>query len=396
MPGETRLRYLDLRPDRIEGAPGRKYRTSLMNWGPDRCFARDHLYTIKLGSWMTDMIEHGFFKEIDERGRVGVDFLANYQLKDGFGEAWEGLMAFMDAQRFRTPRGLDWFAKATRVNNRNALLLAMNKIFQLNASMWTEAVWEIVSAASSSTKFLLTDNPVSFYNVKAFPGGPICIHPDDAPLSWIGTRTIFPLDLDKCLIITHLEYTRNPSKNPTAVRANARSYGHAIFKAQDVQTQRELDEDEVKRINFILKKRADRYIAASNEEWLYPERTVSVSHWSKIDHDWFLMPNLYELHLGGTILVGYKGGGSAGWDEYGRPREHPDFERTPRDEARSFDQARLEWGAKRLGKSIGIGNHFHARRPGQPGWDGYMREEVEAYIAARRPKRGRDRRSSLA
>jgi hypothetical protein len=174
LPGDTRLRYLDLRPERIPAAPGRKFRSNLMHWGPERCFARDHLYTIKLGRWMTDEIEHGFFRQIDEGGRVGVDFFANYRLTAEFEEAWHGLMAFMDAQRFRTPRGLDWFSKATRVDNRNALLLALDKIFQRNASMWTEAVWEVVSATNSPTKFLLTDNPVTFYNERAFPGGPMC------------------------------------------------------------------------------------------------------------------------------------------------------------------------------------------------------------------------------
>src|SRR5258708_36776124 len=63
-PGETRFRYLDLKPDRIVGAPGRKFRTSLLHWGPDKCFARDHLYTLKLGRWMTDMAKHAFFKPI--------------------------------------------------------------------------------------------------------------------------------------------------------------------------------------------------------------------------------------------------------------------------------------------------------------------------------------------
>ena len=69
LPGDTRLRYLDLRPERIPAAPGRKFRSNLMHWGPERCFARDHLYTIKLGRWMTDEIEHGFFRQIDEGGK---------------------------------------------------------------------------------------------------------------------------------------------------------------------------------------------------------------------------------------------------------------------------------------------------------------------------------------
>jgi hypothetical protein len=42
----------------------------------------------------------------------------------------------------------------------------------------------------------------------------------------------------------------------------------------DTQFGRELEEDEVLRINYILKRRATRYIAAAEEEWLYPEKRV--------------------------------------------------------------------------------------------------------------------------
>jgi hypothetical protein len=345
---------------------------------------------------MTDMVEHGFFKAIDDNGLVGVDFIADYAFRNGFEEAWHGIMAFMDAQRFRTPRGLEFFAKATKVDNRNALLLAMNAIFQQNATMWTEGIWEIVKANNSPTKFLLTDNPVTFYNERAFPGSPYCIYPQDALLRWVGTRTIFPLDLEHCLIITHREYTRDPWKNPLRDRINARAYAHSIFNAQQVQTMRELEEDEVLRINLILKRRADRYIAACNEEWLYPERRASVQHWSKIDHDWFLLPNLYELYLGGAIFVGYKDGRSAGWDEYGHSRSHPDFERHQKHEARVHQLARLEWGARRIGKSIGLSSEFHKRGQKEPVWDGYMLEEVQAYIAEKRQKKDKRGRGGNA
>jgi putative transposase len=64
----------------------------------------------------------------------------------------------------------------------------------------------------------------------------------------------------------------------------------AIFDLRSVQTERYLTDDEVLRINFILKRRATRYIASASEDGLYPERHVSTDHWSKLDHDWFLLP----------------------------------------------------------------------------------------------------------
>jgi len=165
-----------------------------------------------------------------------------------------------------------------------------------------------------------------------------------------------------------------------------------MFNAQEIQTGRELIEDEVRRINLILKRRADRYIAAADEDWLFPERTASETHWSKIDRDWFLLPNLFELHMGGSIFVGYESGGSDGWDEYGRPREHPEFQRNDRDEGRMHHRARLEWGLRRIGKSIGGSHKIHARTSrGKPKWEGYMKQEVENYIEEVRRKQRRDR-----
>jgi len=381
VPGETQFHYLDLRPDRLPAGPGRfYYRNAMRRLGPANCFARDHLYTLKLGRWMTDMVEHGFFKQIDGEGMAGVALFSDFDLKDGFDEAWHGLMAFMDAERYRTPRGLEHLSKVTRVSNHNALLIALQRIFQQNATMWAEGIWEVVTANNSKTKLLLTDNPVTFYNARAFPGAQTMAYPYDALLGWLGTRTIFPLDLNTCLIITHREFTRNPWKPPLRARINARSYASSIFDAQGVQTGRVLEEDEVLRINVILKKRADRYVAACKEEWLYPERHISTS-WSQLDDDWFLMPNLFELHLGGSIFVGYEGGHSAGWDEYGFAREHPQFEKRERDETKTHRLAQREWGAKRLLRSVGISNHFHHRGRKRPFWDSYVLEEIEDYLA---------------
>src|SRR5262249_5772090 len=155
--------------------------------------------------------------------------------------------------------------------------------------------WEVVSAATSRTKFLVTDNPVTFYNAKSFPASPQCRHPNDAPLEAVGTRTIFPLSRDKLLIITHLQLVRNPWLNPLRNRVNARSFQTAMFDLRKVQTGRELNEDEVIRLNFILKMRAHRFVAASEIAWLYPEDHVSINHWTKLDDDWFLFPNLYKV-----------------------------------------------------------------------------------------------------
>jgi len=58
---------------------------------------------------------------------------------------------------------------------------------------------------------------------------------------------------------------------PTEFRENSRYYDQTMKHVGDIQYGRELEEDEVLRINHILKQRATRYIAAVDRDWLYPE-----------------------------------------------------------------------------------------------------------------------------
>jgi hypothetical protein len=360
--GETRFNYLDLSPAvrSIDGQ--RKYqRRALLKWGPARCFFQHDLYTLKLGSWSSDDIEQRFFGDIDRHGHAAVPFFQNYRVDDGAHDAVDSLVPYMDAQRIRTPRGLDWLTTLARPYDRNMLLLVMQRVYQTHTTMWMEGVWEIVSAKQSATKFLVSDNPVTFYNAKAFPGAEVCKYPNDVRLQEVGTRTIFPLDLDTCLIMTHTEFVRDPWANPRRPRANARAYQPTLMSLLDVQFGRELDENEVRRINYIIKSRAARYIAAAEMEWLYPERFLASTHWSRLDEDWFLLPNLYKVIFGSGMAVGYKDGSSWAMDEYGREPGHPQYQdkRQHQREWATFQRAKKEWGRKRSGRSRA---HVHELR----------------------------------
>jgi hypothetical protein len=141
----------------------------------------------------------------------------------------------------------------------------------------------VLSSIFNPTKFIVSDEPVTFFNRHIFPSE--CVYPGGIELDKIGTRTLFPLGPDACLLITHVQLVRDPWIKPLTVRENARSYDRTLKKLTDIQTGRELEEDEVRRINFILKTRATRYIAASKEEWLYPERHVCTTDWAKLDGD---------------------------------------------------------------------------------------------------------------
>ena len=93
-----------------------------------------------------------------------------------------------------------------------------------------------------------------------------------------------------------------------------------------MQVRRHLNEREVREINFIIKSRAFRYIAAAKEEWLYPEHHISKSDWNTYGHGYLLMPEPRAIHWGGTARWGGGPGGSGAMDEYGRLPGDPDFE----------------------------------------------------------------------
>ncbi len=99
---------------------------------------------------------------------------------------------------------------------------------------------------------------------------------------------------------------------------------------------------------------ATKYIAAADEESLYPERRVGNIHWTNLDSDWFLLPNPWKVGFTTGIMVGYKGGGARGMDEYGRNPWHPNYQD---EERRTFERRRRhvaerEWAKRRLGKSL--------------------------------------------
>lgn len=374
--GQTRFHYLDLHPETVVSGKVRYQRRALLRWGPARCFYKDDLYTLKLGNWTTDQIEKRFFGEIDNRGRKAVELFGDYNGHCArAGEAFQALTPYMDAQRFRTPKGLDWVKKRAGLSDQGRTLMLMQRVFQLHATMWTEGVWEIARARQSPTKFIVTDEPVTFFNRRIFPGE--SLHPRVFELSQVGTRTVFPLGLDSCLIITHTQFVRNPWISPNETRVNARAYQPTMRNLLDTQFGRELEEDEVQRINFILKSRATRYIAAAEEEWLYPERHASITDWSKLDHDWFLFPHLYKVSFTSGILVGHKDGSVWAQDEYGRQPSNPKYkdQKLHWREWETHLQAQKEWAKKRSGRSVAHVDEFRHDGVGDKLMQDYLSSE---------------------
>jgi len=206
--GQNRFHYLDLNPETLIKDGVSRRRRNLLLRGPARCFCADELYTVKFGDWLSDEIESRFFGAIDGQGCESVRAIANFGgISQSINTAALGFLPqYMDAQRMRTPRGLEWFQSLTDIGDRNQTLFVMQRLFQLNTTMWTEGIWEIVRARQSPTKLIVTDEPVTFYNSKVFPESKVGKYPGDVGLDKIGTRTLFPLDIDSCLLITHVQW----------------------------------------------------------------------------------------------------------------------------------------------------------------------------------------------
>jgi len=337
---KEKLYYLDLNPDKeIHDNGGFHYRKALRKLGPKKCFKDDHLYTLYFGKYTTDVIEKQFFGPIDDIGAGLVEYFSDYELTDKASDGIQNFLRYVDAQKLRTPKGLDYLKKIGMTDDHQQALHLMRSLWQANCTIWMEGVWEILSCDNSKTKFIISDNPVSTYNKKLFPASKHCMYPYDASIALVGTHTIFPLNLNRCLVITNLGYVRNPKINPSKVRENPRYFAQTMFDLRSIQTGRQISENYVLAINYILKNRAKKYVAASQESWLYPEKKMKTIHWSKIGGKVFLMPDPRKVSFSTQFLVGYKNGSSWGQDEYGRWTEE--------DDAKVKKLREREWGHTR-------------------------------------------------
>jgi hypothetical protein len=106
-----------------------------------------------------------------------------------------------------------------------------------------------------------------------------------------------------------------------------------------------------------------RYIAAAEQEWLYPEKFVSTDHWKHFGGGYLLMPEPRLIYMGGQVVIGYKGGRSDAFSEYGHKpwqRGYKDDEREKR-ETESLYRFRAEYAVLRGPKFIARSHEFGGR-----------------------------------
>jgi hypothetical protein len=290
---------------------------------PKVCFYGEDLYTTILFGVPNDDIERFLFGEIDNTGAQAVQAVAENDERRIY-ELFQLFFDYMNAQKVRTPKGLDWVKAQYRGLDQMTLMFEMQALRQMHCTMWVEAVREIVSAESSDVKFIVTDHPVTVYHSCCPPDSAECLYPNDPDISLKGSQTVFPLGSNHCLILTNLEYANEPDrKDLLTTRTNARNFGRTLSRVDHWIRTRKLNSAEVIAVNHLLKARARRFIAADKEEWLYPERYAPCD-WKACGR--VLLPPENELwQFRGETYIGYEDGTSGYQDAFGRTSKSHEY-----------------------------------------------------------------------
>lgn len=324
---EKKLYYLDFKPGVFVDPRGVAHPINpVRRQGVRHCFTQEDLYTRQFGAGLSTDIEQNFFGEIDRRGLAAVEYWADFAHPSVDYDAFSDVMMYMSTQKLRTPKGLGWISSIAGTRNQNEVLRKMLNLRRLHCALWTECIWQIADASRSDTKFIISDHPVTVYNRMCGPRSRRwCMDYKDPYIWHQGTHTLFPLSLDKILILTNLSWVRNPYQSALNNRPHPSPMRDAMFHYWDIQTSRYLTEQEVREINFITKSRALRYIAAAKEEWLYPESYVSKSDWHNYGNGYLLMPDPRPIQTRGETIIGYTDGTAASADQYGRRSWQRDY-----------------------------------------------------------------------
>ena len=341
-----------------------------------RCFVQQDLYTTRIGRMVNDEVERHLFGPIDATGALAVRAFADGSQQEVHNR-FQSFFEYLDAQKLRTPKGLDWidirYPNLTQVE----LMVEMQRLRNMHCTMWVECVREIVSAEQSDVKFIVTDHPVTVYNAACPPDSPMCLHPDDPPISLNGSQTVFALDANHCLILTNLEHAKDPAAvDPLAHRQNARYSGTTLVRTNSMIRTRSLTPDEVASINWLLKSRSHRFLAAYEREWLFPEKHKTV-RWDDIGK--VLAPPSDGLwDFGGEMFVGHGDGSTSYRDAFGRAEPgHEYLTKKARPAPGRNDPCGC--GSGRLYRRCCLGIPDSARPP----WDVYgVRERNRAFVNA--------------
>ena len=216
-----------------------------------QCFYEKDLYSTFFGITINDDIEKKLFGPIDDNGADAVKaFVTDDQAQ--WHHNFQDFFIYLDAQKLRTPKGLDWVKSKYSELNQVQLMTEMQALRRMHCTLWAEGVRELVSAEDSDVKFILSDHPVTIYNYACPPDSELYSYPNEPDIALKGSQTIFPLNKNRCLILTNLEYAQDPEGvNPLEQRANATKIRQSMVNTINFINKRKLTADEVSKINYI-------------------------------------------------------------------------------------------------------------------------------------------------
>ncbi|MDA1228829.1 MAG: DUF4238 domain-containing protein [Chloroflexi bacterium] len=351
---------LDLKPDSVVDAKGKTHKLgNLKKGGPQKLFVEEDLYTTTIAGLESNEIERTFFGRVDRLGQQAVDYFATFDsLGEGMFKAYQDLIPFLCMQKFRTPKGLKYLSQLVEADDKNIILSELQRLTRIYGAVWTESIWCIADATSSDTKFIVSDHPVTVYNEDCKPESEFCRGANDPEVRLVGSHTLFPLSLDKLLVLTNLSWVRNPYQSPLNIRPNPELNRPTVMSFMDIQVGRKLTDTEVNEVNYIIKRRAYRYVAAADREWLFPESKIPRRNWRKLGGGYLLFPDPRSVSFSNGIMMGYQDGSVVTFDEYGRsPMQEGYGDKNGRDgEWKTFQAFQGEFarifGPKRKGISL--------------------------------------------
>lgn len=319
---DNELCYLTQRLIEIPGQdrktiPSRRWQT------PAQQFKKYDLYSTFFGEKLNDDIERKLFGAIDDTGSKAIRAFSSDDVSQ-WHENFQNFFTYIDAQKLRTPKGLDWIKTKYPKLSQAELMSEMQYLRMIHCVVWAEGVREFVSAEESNVKFITSDHPVTMYNYACPPDSLQCKYPNDPDILLKGSQTIFPLNKDLCLILTNLEYAKDPAgTNPLEQRTNPARVRQGLVNTVEFIKSRKLSEEDVEKINFVIKARAQSSVAGGREEWLYPEERMGCS-WSDIRS--VLLPPQSEIYrYGGEIYAKFEDGSVHYQDAYGRTTPHDTY-----------------------------------------------------------------------
>ncbi|EOI6870001.1 TPA: DUF4238 domain-containing protein [Yersinia enterocolitica] len=299
---------------------------------PAQRFYEVDLYSTFLGTEVNDEIEQKLFGPIDDNGSKSIRaFLTDDQSQ--WHHNFEDLFTYLDTQKLRTPKGLDWIQTKYPELTQTQLMVEMQSLRTIHCTLWAEGIRELVSASNSEVKFIVSDHPVTVYNHACSPDSELCRYPNDPDIALKGSQTIYPLDKNRCLILTNLEYAQDPENvNPLEQRTNATRIRRSMVSTINFINTRKLTADEVTQINHIIKSRSKTSVAAGREGWLYPEHKVTCD-WAELRH--VLLPPPNQLYgFGGEMFAKFEDGTVHYQDALGRTTRPNEYLKKNIDEAR--------------------------------------------------------------